>query len=264
MRLQIDPLLGKLAADSCDNPAQRLRVILASMERRPILHTLRTNAQYQKRIRAWRFWMSAHESLERAEHMEQVRKTDKNIALLIAAIALFLAFSETLGKSAQTTGLAKNVEASNLWAFFQAKTIRRTVLETASEQALAGLVSAPSDPRQAAIARQITAWQSKAARYRSEPATGEGTEQLAVRARKAEETRDHAMSRYHCFEIASGAFQIAIVLATATIVTGMKALITLARVLVAAGLTLMTLGLLAPDIVHHVVELVAGGGSTGH
>src|SRR5262249_38299080 len=61
---------------------------------------------------------------------------NKKIALLIAVIALFLAFSETLGKSAQTAALNYNIEASNLWAFFQAKTIRRTLVETAG-QALA-------------------------------------------------------------------------------------------------------------------------------
>src|SRR5215813_1245186 len=59
---------------------------------------------------------------------------NKKIALLIAVIALFLAFSETLGKSAQTAALSYNVEASNLWAFFQAKTIRRTRVETAAQE----------------------------------------------------------------------------------------------------------------------------------
>src|SRR6266699_2214799 len=58
---------------------------------------------------------------------------NKKIALLIAVIALFLAFSETLGKSAQTAALSFNVEASNLWAFYQAKTIRQTSLQAANE-----------------------------------------------------------------------------------------------------------------------------------
>ena len=50
---------------------------------------------------------------------------NRKVALLISVIALFLAFSETLGKSAQTAAISFNVEASNLWAFFQAKTIRQ-------------------------------------------------------------------------------------------------------------------------------------------
>ena len=69
--------------------------------------------------------MGAHESMEHAEHAEHASGSNKKIALLIAVIALFLALSETLGKGAQTEAISKNVEASNLWAFFQAKSIRR-------------------------------------------------------------------------------------------------------------------------------------------
>ena len=46
--------------------------------------------------------MSAHESMEQAEHAEHASGSNKKIALLIAVIALFLALSETLGKGAQT------------------------------------------------------------------------------------------------------------------------------------------------------------------
>ena len=82
--------------------------------------------------------MSAHESMEHAEHAEHASGENRKIAILIAVIALCLALSETLGKGAQTELIAKNVEASNLWAFFQAKTIRRTVVQTAAEQAKLG------------------------------------------------------------------------------------------------------------------------------
>ena len=79
--------------------------------------------------------MSAHENLEHAEHAEHASHGgNKKIALLISVLALFLAFSETLGKSAQTEAIDANVKSSDSWAFFQAKTIRMTVLNTASEQ----------------------------------------------------------------------------------------------------------------------------------
>ena len=61
-----------------------------------------------------------------------VDPSHKGIALLIATLALVLAFSETLGKAAQTSGLSYNIEASNLWNFYQAKTVRMTTLRTAS------------------------------------------------------------------------------------------------------------------------------------
>ena len=47
----------------------------------------------------------AHETLEHSEHIEHASHGNKRIALLIAVLALFLAFSETLGKSAQTAAL---------------------------------------------------------------------------------------------------------------------------------------------------------------
>ena len=49
----------------------------------------------------------------------------------IAVLALFLAFSETLGKSAQTAALNSQIEASNLWNFFQAVRSRQPVVQNA-------------------------------------------------------------------------------------------------------------------------------------
>src|SRR6266540_4215616 len=147
-----------------------------------------------------------------------VEGRNKKIALLIAVIALFLAFSETLGKSAQTAGLSYNVEASNLWAFYQAKTIRQTVLRTTAEQTEAYGTDAEGQ-------KQVKKWKDTAQRYQSEPETNEGREQLAARAKEAEKKRDTSMAAYHHYEVASAAVQIAIVLASASIITSMVALV---------------------------------------
>ncbi len=165
-------------------------------------------------------------------------------------IALCLALSETLGKGAQTESIAKNVEASNLWAFFQAKSIRRTTVQTAAEQARLGLGSAVDDAARAAIQKQIDEWQKTAARYRSEPETNEGTEQLAERAKVAEEERDLATAKYHHFELASAAFQIGIVLASATIITGIVALAWIAGLLTLTGIAFTALGIFVPHLLH--------------
>ncbi|HET7888017.1 MAG TPA: DUF4337 domain-containing protein [Bradyrhizobium sp.] len=192
--------------------------------------------------------MSAHESMEHAEHAEHASGENKKIALLIAVIALCLALSETLGKGAQTESIAKNVEASNLWAFFQAKSIRRTTVQTAAEQASLAL---PSDEAaKAVVQKQIDDWKKTAARYRSEPETGEGTEQLAERAKHAEEERELATAKYHHFELASAAFQIAIVLASATIITGMIALAWISGLLTLAGVAISLFGVFAPHMLH--------------
>ena len=194
--------------------------------------------------------MSAHESMEQAEHAEHASGENKKIALLIAVIALFLALSETLGKGAQTESISKNVEASNLWAFFQAKSIRRTVVQTVSDQAKLSLGVMGDAAAKAALQKQIDDWQKTAARYRSEPETREGSEQLSERAKHAEEERDLAQAKYHHYEIASAAFQIGIVLASATIITGILALAWISGLLAVAGVAFTLIGLFAPHAVH--------------
>jgi hypothetical protein len=194
--------------------------------------------------------MSAHESMEHAEHAEHASGENKKIALLIAVIALCLALSETLGKGAQTESISLNVQASNLWAFFQAKSIRRTVVQAASEQGKLALGTTGDDATKAALQKQIEDWQKTAARYRSEPETGEGTEQLAERAKHAEEERDLATAKYHHYELASAAFQIGIVLASATIITGIIALAWVSGLLTIVGIGMTALGVYAPHLLH--------------
>ncbi|HEX9471199.1 MAG TPA: DUF4337 domain-containing protein, partial [Bradyrhizobium sp.] len=172
------------------------------------------------------------------------------IALLIAVIALCLALSETMGKGAQTESLAKNVEASNLWAFFQAKSIRHTVVQTAADQSKLSLSTAGDDAAKAGLQKQIDDWQKTAERYRSDPKSGEGQEQLSERAKHAEEERDLATAKYHHFELASAAFQIGIVLASASIITGMIALAWISGLLTLVGIVFTALGVFVPHLLH--------------
>src|SRR6201995_1126102 len=141
--------------------------------------------------------MSAHESMEQADQAKEAASENRRIALLIAVIALCLALSETLGKGAQTESISKNVEASNLWAFFQAKSIRRNVVQTAADQGKLNLGTTTDDATKAALQKQIEDWQKTAERYRSDPKSGEGQDQLSERAKHSEEERDLATEKYH-------------------------------------------------------------------
>lgn len=191
--------------------------------------------------------MGAHENLEHAEHAEHASHGgNKTIALLISVLALFLAFSETLGKSAQTTAITLNVTSNDLWAFFQAKTIRMTVLTTASEQLQVVADTSENAAAKATMFKTIDGWKKNVARYNDEPETKEGRKQLAARAKEAEHQRDEALARYHNYEFASAAFQIGIVLASATIITGMMVLAWLSVGLGVAGLALTAFGLWLP------------------
>ena len=181
-------------------------------------------------------------------------KINRRVALLIAVIALFLAFSETLGKSAQTGALNYQIEASNLWNFFQAKNIRRTATIVATEQTRLDLLGVTNEQQKAAIAKQVDEWTKTAARYRSEPEAaggkGEGTVELARRADEQQRLRDVSLARYHHYEVASAAFQIGIVLASATVITGIVALSFIAGGLGLLGIAFMAIGLFAPHAVH--------------
>ena len=153
-----------------------------------------------------------------SEHTE-IDPSNKKIALLIAVLALVLAISETLSKAYQTEVITKQVEASDLWAFFQAKAIRSTTTIVALETAQANGLA--DDPKAAGT---IAKWKDNIKRYSSEPDTGEGRKELAARAKKAEQQRDIANHKYHNLEISSGMLQVAIVLASASIITNVALL----------------------------------------
>src|SRR5437764_6884718 len=135
----------------------------------------------------------AHEQLEQAEHVEHAAHSNKRIALLIAVLALFLAFSETLGKSAQTEAISENVAASDLWSFFQAKTIRQTVLRTAAESRAVELAAVTDAAVKAAMEKQIDTWKKTVDRYETEPQSNEGRKELMARAQETEHRRDTAL-----------------------------------------------------------------------
>jgi Domain of unknown function (DUF4337) len=194
-----------------------------------------------------------HEAIEKAEEGEHGEGFNRRIALVIAILALFLSFSETLGKGAQNEATNKNIEASDLFAFFQAKTIRMTQVNTAAEE-MAVTASGANDPAvKDAMQKQIDAWKKMASRFDSEPSTNEGRKELLERAKGAEEERDLSMAKYHHYELASAAFQIGIVLASAAVITGMVGLAWFAGGLGMVGAVLLALGLFAP----HAVPLIA-------
>jgi hypothetical protein len=194
-----------------------------------------------------------HEAIEKAQEGEHAEYFNRRIALLIAVLALFLSFSETLGKSAQTEAVSANVRSADTWAFSQAKDIRRTVLTAASDQMLLLTASVTDPTAKAAIDKQVETWRKTAARYESDPQTGEGLKELRVRAKEEEEERDLALAKYHHYELASAAFQVGIVLASATVITGIVALAWLGGALGLLGLALTLFGFFAP----HTLPLIA-------
>ena len=206
-----------------------------------------------------------HEHLEHAEHVEHAAHSNKKIALVIAVLALFLAFSETLGKGAQTAALSENIQASDLWNFFQAKNIRQTVLRTAADTKAIELAAITDAAAKAAMEKQIDAWKKTIDRYESEPSTNEGKMELTKRAQDTEHRRDMNFAKYENYELASAAFQIGIVLASASVITGMLALVYGAAGLGAIGLMFTGFGVFAPEMLEHLQHMLEHAGpAAGH
>ncbi|MEY3553486.1 MAG: hypothetical protein RL735_1834 [Pseudomonadota bacterium] len=177
---------------------------------------------------------------------------NKGVALLIAVLALMLAFSEMGGSNAEREAQAHNLEASNLWAFFQAKTIRRTTVQVASEQVEAQLITITDQAQRDVLQKRVVDWKRTAERYETEPETGEGRRELMARAKAAEQKRDEYKARNEVFEVSSAVLQIAIVLCSAMIITGIAALVWVAGGLGAIAFALMSIATLAPNLVHYI------------
>jgi hypothetical protein len=129
-----------------------------------------------------------------------------------------LALADLGEKQHQNAYVAYHIAVSNDWAFYQAKNARATTL--AAEATILGHLPDAASP---AVQKDIQTAKDNEARYRDEPG-GDGMKQLAARAKIDEEKREHAFHRYHQYEMVVGALQIAIVLASVSVVTSVSAL----------------------------------------
>lgn len=166
---------------------------------------------------------------------------DRLIAVYIGILAVILAISGVGGGNATKDATARNIEAANIWAFFQAKNIRRHEirLQIAEFEVLLAAQPGIPEPARAKIEDQIAKLRKDEARYTSEPETGEGTEELSAKARSLEKQRDRAMAKDPYFDYGQALVQIAIVLASVAIITGGTALLAMSGILAALG-TLLT------------------------
>ena len=185
---------------------------------------------------------------EASEAVEAVEK-NRTVALVIAILALLLALAEAGAKNAQHRSTESNIESSDLFNFYQAKRIRSSVAETAAAM-LEAQKSAVSDPKaQEAFEKQIADFKATVARYEKDPKNLEDSlDAIQDRAKEATERRELANRRLEHYELGSGLTQIAIVLASAAIITGIAALTWFSVVLGAIGAALIAFGFFAPTV----------------
>jgi Domain of unknown function (DUF4337) len=182
-----------------------------------------------------------HEEAHRAEADANFRKLT---GIYLGIVAMLLAITALGGSNATKTMLSSNIQASDIYGYYQAKNIRQTVYQLTAEQLDAELLALPDMPEtaRAKIQDRIKRYRERVDRYESDPATGEGKKELLAKAKEFEAKRDHAAERDPNFDFAEALFQIAIVLGSVSIVAASRSLVRLSAVLAAAGTLLMING----------------------
>jgi len=186
-------------------------------------------------------------ALEHHEHASHTANHGSKLAaLLVAVLAAFLAVTEQQAKLAEIKVNTNAVFAADAWNQYQGKSTRKLV-----SQDLASFLDTqdkPSDPALAELRAKVAAkLRDDAKRFEEDPK--DGMRAIAKRAGESEEERNLALERAHAFDKAAAAFELGIVLSTASAITGSKMLIRIALGLGILGLVLGVLGRLDPEII---------------
>ena len=164
------------------------------------------------------------EALENSHHIQGHHAEAHNdtgarrVAVLISVLAAVLAIAQMGEKSSQNAYLTHHIAVSDDWAFYQAKHLR-SVTRSSEAAVLASLPNAANS----AVQTRIKEARAYAARMEDDPKGG-GMKQLSEQARHEEHAREVAFHRYHAFELVVGGLEIAIVLASVSVVTRVNAL----------------------------------------
>jgi hypothetical protein len=145
---------------------------------------------------------------------------EKLIGIFIGVLAVILAISAMGGENADQDAMLANVQSSDTWAFFQAKNARRQALRIQVDGFEAMLAANPSMAAdvQTLIKDKIASYRAQDKTLTREPQSGEGLDELFVKGKALEKERDTALSRGPYFDYGQALLQIAIVLASISII----------------------------------------------
>lgn len=168
------------------------------------------------------------------------------IGVYVGVLAALLAVCSLGGGNASKDAMRANIDATNLWGFFQAKNIRRSVYTVAADDLDLLLKANPDWPpeAQAAVASKVAAYRETVARFTSDKATSEGLDELFIKGKDIEKERDVAMRKDPYFDAAQAVLQIAIVLASVALIAEVGILIIFSAGLAVIGTALMINGFL--------------------
>ena len=164
--------------------------------------------------------------LTRSEREAQIK--DK-AGLVIVIMALFMAITTYFSNSYSGAVLKNMLKATDTYAFYQSKSIKQSIAE-------GQLDDARDSKRRAEL-------EAKIARYESDPVKQEGKRELLARAQAYEAARDEATRHSPWLTFASMAFQLAIVLLSASIIAVNNTMYKVSEVVAVIGTVLLTQGI---------------------
>lgn len=177
-------------------------------------------------------------ALDELGDSKNLSSRDKYIGVYIGILAVILAICSMGGGNAAKDATLKNIQASNTWAFFQAKNARRQALRLQSDDLEMRLAVEPNlseDVRQKISAR-IADYKVQDAKLTSDKEHMEGLDELWEKGKSLEKDRDIALKRDPYFDYGEALLQIAIVLASVAIISGGNFLLVVSMALGTLGL----------------------------
>ena len=126
--------------------------------------------------------------------------------MVIVVMALFMAITTYYSSSFSGAVLKNTLKATDTYAFFQSKSIKQAIAEGQRDDYVSRGDKAKAEKLDAKIAR-----------YETDPEKGEGKKELLAKAQGYEKARDEASKHTPWLTFASMAFQLAIVLLSASI-----------------------------------------------
>ncbi len=183
------------------------------------------------------------EAIVGGEEPEGERSGDRSrklTAIYLGIVAMLLAIASLGGANATKVMLNANIQASDSFAFYQAKYLRQTTYRLVADQLEAVLAAQPdlARERRGKIEQEVARYRGRADSFESDPKSGTGKQELLAKARGWEKKRDRAARQNPNFEFAEALFQIAIVLGTVSIVADARWLVGLSGVLTALAVLL--------------------------
>jgi hypothetical protein len=181
---------------------------------------------------------------EVAELASEKDARNKWVGVYIGLLAVLLAICNVGGGNATKDATQTNIAASDAWAFFQAKNIRRTATTLAANELELLLAAQPGMPDEAKkkFEDKIRDYRAEAQRLTTDPTKKEGLDELFVRAKALEVDRDIALRKDPYFDWSQALLQIAIVLASVNLIIGNLWLLGMSGGLGGLGLLLMLNG----------------------